>query len=296
MILSQKSLECLREMINEKTDYRKGWQLVAFFNELGSHDHYGQGFPTRSIYTDNKLLAINGTFELDKCVKKVFAPINFVNRLNVLSACLNEFNQYLAYDGWKVEVKNTSAEIHHCGTPDIEAQLNKVSQKETNVETEMDFLSIEFGEINIDALPIEENFKPIIALRLEEVRHNIEVNANLSAIIMIGSILEGVLLGSALNDMRTFNQAKNAPKNKDGKNKHFQDWKLSEFIDVANEIGYLKEDVKKFSHVVRDFRNYIHPYQQYGSHFFPDEYTVKICFQVLKAALHELSFNTKNNL
>lgn len=63
---------------------------------------------------------------------------------------------------------------------------------------------------------------------------------------------------------------------------------MSNFIDVSYEVGFLKEDVKKFSHSLRDFRNYIHPYQQMSIGFQPDEHTAKICFQVLKAALYQI--------
>ena len=54
---------------------------------------------------------------------------------------------------------------------------------------------------------------------------------------------------------------------------------------MAHDIGLLKPDVQKFSHGLRDFRNYIHPYQQMASGFKPDEHTAKVCFQVLKARL-----------
>ena len=37
------------------------------------------------------------------------------------------------------------------------------------------------------------------------------------------------------------------------------------------------------------FRNYIHPYSQMMSHFCPDKQTVLICFQVLKAAISQIS-------
>jgi len=43
MILCKKTLEFLREMINEKTEYRSGPKLVQFFNDLGFKDSYGQG-------------------------------------------------------------------------------------------------------------------------------------------------------------------------------------------------------------------------------------------------------------
>ena len=39
-------------MINEKTMYRKGAELVRFFNQLGFNERYGNGFPSRWVYTD----------------------------------------------------------------------------------------------------------------------------------------------------------------------------------------------------------------------------------------------------
>lgn len=41
--------------------------------------------------------------------------------------------------------------------------------------------------------------------------------------------------------------------------------------------------------MLRDFRNYIHPYEQWSSGFNPDEHTALISWQVLKAAIHDLS-------
>ena len=57
----------------------------------------------------------------------------------------------------------------------------------------------------------------------------------------------------------------------------------------TNTMSRLGQDVQKFSHGLRDFRNYIHPYQQMASGFKPDEHTAKVCFQVLKAALADVS-------
>jgi len=109
--------------------------------------------------------------------------------------------------------------------------------------------------------------------------------AYLSVIFLCGSVLEAVLLGAAQNEPARFNRAMASPKLGDGSVKRFHEWSLSQFIDVACEIGLLKPDVKKFSHGLRDFRNYIHPYEQMVSGFTPDEHTARLCFQVLKAAL-----------
>ena len=74
-----------------------------------------------------------------------------------------------------------------------------------------------------------------------------------------------------------FNRSLPSPK-RDGKTKPFQEWSLSEFINVAHDIKLLKPDVQRFSHGLKEFRNFIHPYQQMASSFTPDEHTAKVMF------------------
>lgn len=108
MQLKAKTLEKLRMIINGDgtSDYRKGSELVKFFNEFGFQDVYGTGFPSRHVYTDEKLQEINGTPELDKCIKKTFAVENYIGRINELDSLIDDFNQYLAFDKWAVERDN----------------------------------------------------------------------------------------------------------------------------------------------------------------------------------------------
>lgn len=76
MKLKDQTLRKLRDLINEETRYRKGPELVSFFNKLGFHDVYRQGFPSRGAYTFERLSQINGKPEIDKCIKNIFDPID----------------------------------------------------------------------------------------------------------------------------------------------------------------------------------------------------------------------------
>jgi len=152
-------------------------------------------------------------------------------------------------------------------------------------QTADDFLDREFTVPNIQRLPIETRAVPIVESRLVEARAALQAGAHLSVIFLCGSVLEAVLLGAAQKEQVRFNQAKASPKAADGTVKRFHEWTLAQLIDVASEVNVLKPDVKKFSHGLRDFRNYIHPHEQMVSGFMPDEHTAKVCFQVLKAAL-----------
>jgi len=164
-----------------------------------------------------------------------------------------------------------------------------LSKKVREGDSEKEFLDKDFGGVSVNTLPIDSSLLAILEDRLKEASSCLQVDASLSVIFLCGSILEGILLGVARQNPKQFNQASNSPKDNSGKAKPFPDWSLAQFIDVACELGILQVDVKKFSHVLRNFRNYIHPYQQMASNFTPDQYTAKICMQVLKAAIAGLS-------
>lgn len=151
------------------------------------------------------------------------------------------------------------------------------------------FLEQEFTIPNIDKLPVEAQVASIIDARLNEARIALQAGAYLSVIFLCGSVLEGVLLGVARENPKKFNSSPASPKGEDGKVRPFHKWNLAQFIDTACDIQLLKPDEKKFSHGLRDFRNYIHPYEQMDSGFTPDKYTAELCFQVLKAALASLA-------
>ena len=167
----------------------------------------------------------------------------------------------------------------------ILARLLGMVQDTGPEKTVQGFLRKEFAIPRVQDLPVEATVVPIIESRLREAQKVLEVGAYLSVIVLCGSVLEGVLLGNAQNNPAKFNKSSASPKTKEGTVKRFHDWTLSELIDVATNVGVLKPDVRTFSHGLRDFRNYIHPYHEMSSKFTPDEHTARMCFQVLKAAL-----------
>lgn len=159
----------------------------------------------------------------------------------------------------------------------------------SEVKTADEFLNTHFAEPDLSTLPLEDEVAEILQSRLNEANLALEAGANLAVIFLCGSILEGLLLGIATCNAREFNRANSSPKGPDKNVKKLHQWSLSELINVATETGFLKPDVKTFSHGVREFRNYIHPYEQMISRFAPDQHTARICIQVLKAAIASLS-------
>jgi hypothetical protein len=152
-----------------------------------------------------------------------------------------------------------------------------------------DFLRKDFGPISLQRIPSVGPLVSILEARVAEALRCLNADSPLAVIFLCGSVLEGLLLGLASANPQPFNQATSSPRDKAGNVRRFHEWSLAQFIDVACELDYLKLDVKKFSHALRDFRNYIHPYEQMSARFSPDKHTAEICVQVLKAAIASLS-------
>ncbi len=279
MNINPKSLEKLRELINEETEYRSGPKLVSFFNELGFHDSYGQGFPSRWFFTDEKLNQINGTLKLQDCILKVFNPINFIGKNDEFNRFISEFNQYLQFDDLMLELNNNKILITKY------KEQNNIEKKEF---TENDFLKQEFSQIDISLLKLDYSFEEIIKQRLNEIELSLNSGASLSVIFLCGSTLEGLLLNIATQNPQKFNTSKSAPKNGDGKVKQLNEWTLDSLINVSYAVGVIKLDIKKFSHTLKDFRNYIHPKQQASQNFNPDKHTAEISWKVLQATIANL--------
>ena len=165
----------------------------------------------------------------------------------------------------------------------------KKLKREEPLDTVEDFLKKEVDEVTISSLKIDGAITVVLEQRIIEVKQCLKAGASLSVIFLCGSILEGILLSVATNNPKQFNQSSGCPKHKDtGKAKQFYEWSLNNFVEVAHDVGFIGLDVKKYSHSLRDFRNYIHPYEQMSSGFNPDMHTAKISWQVLKAAMHDI--------
>ena len=241
--------------------------FAAFFRDAGN---ISIGSPKYSVGGTSKAKRLRAFWELEPDV--------------VVGRVLLELLEY-----WNYKHKQPTAEemklAAECRRV-IDRLLGKEQAKE---DTEQQFLGKDYGQISFRNIDVDSSVIPILEARYKEAVKCLKNGAPLAAIFLCGSILEGSLLGLASAKPQEFNQAHSSPKDPKGKARHFHEWTLSQFIDVAYELGYLKLDVKKFGHELRDFRNYIHPYEQMASRFSPDKHTAEICMQVLKAAIASLS-------
>ena len=143
-------------------------------------------------------------------------------------------------------------------------------------------------EFDLSKVAVEVDFQSVIADRLKEVEICYENGAYLAVVILCGSTLEGLLYEAAKNHPGDYNRAQAAPRHGD-KVRPFPEWTLNDLLNCSRELGLLGEDVTKFGHAVREFRNYIHPQQQVKEGFRPRRVTAQVARQVLRAAIDDLA-------
>jgi hypothetical protein len=87
------------------------------------------------------------------------------------------------------------------------------------------------------------------------------VGADLAATVMLGGLLEALFLAriNRLSNLAPVFTATAAPKDRAGKAKPLKEWGLKDYLDVAKELGWIRQSAKDVGQVLRDYRNYIHP-------------------------------------
>lgn len=124
--------------------------------------------------------------------------------------------------------------------------------------------------------------------RWKEAQECIHVHAYTAAVVMMGSVLEGLLLARAQSSTSIAYQSSRAPKDKSGKGIALHDWSLSALIDVAADVGWIKVDRAKFSHALRESRNVVHPWNAVLNKANFDQATCETSWLVLVSSSEDL--------
>lgn len=149
------------------------------------------------------------------------------------------------------------------------------------------FLAKDIESVDLARVDVPVDFQSVIADRLQEVEACFECGAPLAVVILCGSTLEGLLYEVAKSHPADYNRTAAAPR-REGKVRPLPEWSLNDLLNTSRELGVLGEDVSKFAHAVREFRNYVHPRQQVREGFRPRRVTAQIARHVLLAAIEDL--------
>ena len=253
--------------------YRSSSQLTSFFERAGVPRFVHDG-STRQRWVLDALRACTRE-ELAGVIKRLASPREYQGDKVKTGSALKLLNEALYIEGFAVKLKGVDPYFER-----VEVTFNTgVEEEELKPLPPPDFLT----------LRLETGVGQLLADRWIEAQRCVDAKAYLAANIIMGSLLEGLLLGVCQRFPREANTCPSAPKDKQGKVLPFHEWSLSHMIDVAHQLNWLGLDVKKFSHALRDFRNLIHPYEQLVTRASPDADTCSISWLVAQAAINDLA-------
>lgn len=262
--------------------YRSSSGLTRFFQSLSINaTHDGS---TRKGWVLDVLKQLDPQW-VEKVILRLVDLREYKGDKQMLGLAVRSMNDILAMENLGIGFRGTIPELRRAAP----IELDEAELASPAVSDETAFLGKQFtDDINIDDLGLDSVITSFLQARVNEVQACPKKKVPLGTIILLGSTLEGLLLALAFEHPAKFMSSQSAPRDKTGSAKKLPEWNLSELINVARDIKLLDLDVSKFSHVLRDFRNYVHPFQQMSQSFSPDQHTVEICWQVFRAAYSQM--------
>ncbi|MFG2890785.1 hypothetical protein [Streptomyces sp. NPDC048248] len=245
--------------------YRKGYEVAAFFERAGWDDvpEYDGTPRPKWAWELLKERQEDGTDDAERAILRLANRIEYYSQQKEYHVTLKRLNEVLMLDGRRVAHEGGHPVLAHCeaGFEDEVRQLPRVELK-----------------VSVADVVSDPELAATVQLRLDEARTCDEHGAYTSAVIMLGSLLEGVLAHAA--DVRTAVVRMPKPLQKMG---------LNDFVDFAYENKWIEHDAKLASGLVRHYRNLVHPLAEKRTGHSPNRDTLNMCWPVVNATLNDLA-------
>lgn len=245
--------------------YRKGYEIAAFFERAGWDDvpEY-DGTPRHKWALELlKERQEDGTDDAERTILRLANRLEYYNQQQEYRATLKRLNEVLVLDGRRIGEDGGQPALVRCeaGFEDEVLQLPRVELK-----------------VSVKEVVSDPDLATAVQLRLDEARTCYEHGAYTSAIIMLGSLLEGVLAHAA--QVRAAGARMPKPLRSMG---------LNDFVDFAFKNKWIEHDAKLASELVRHYRNLVHPLAEKRTGHSPNRDTLDMCWPVVNATLNDLA-------
>lgn len=235
--------------------YRRGFEIEKFFQAAGWHVRELEG-GRRNWVLERLDEYRDDSDALRRMLLRLADPREYLEDDEVRGHVVVRLNQLLAVEGYQIDYqRGRPALVEH--DPVLRRPVGKAPLELT---------------ANLSKIVSDVEFGKQLRHRLDEASACWAAGAHIAAIIMLGSMLEGVLYD--------FARARLSKEPND---------KLETLIDGAYEQGWIERDAKDYSQTLRGYRNLVHPKRQLVDNHSPDEDTVRICWNVAVSALNDLA-------
>ncbi|MFD8321313.1 hypothetical protein [Kitasatospora purpeofusca] len=265
LVLDENTLQELARVVAGDDDlyYRRGFEIAGFLKRAGWQElpEY-DGQYRREWATELLMERRDQPGEIEKVLLRLADPREYLDEPELLGEVVAAVNTFLIHEGYRLENPGGAARLVACDP----ALAHPTHYGSTELKVVMADLIADDG------------MAELLQWRLDEARTCYANGAHVAAIIMLGSLLEGVLLQSVVErDPSVLGRASEDRVS------------LHTLIEVCHDAGWIGADAKRFSHELREYRNFVHPKAEARQSHRPDRDTLGICWQVVNAALNDLA-------
>ncbi|MFG2006832.1 hypothetical protein ACGFNU_47570 [Spirillospora sp. NPDC048911] len=262
--LDDNTLHQIAQLIcgNDTDYYRRGHDIEKFFADAGWNAPPQWDGETRFTWTLNQLRERSSDSEaIESVIRRLCDPREYLGEPHTTAAGITQaLNAVLVHEGYKVERPGGRPRIVECDpTLGAPGSLAPVTLK-----------------VTMDQVVSNPGLARVLQGRLNEAQTCSDNGCSIAAIIMLGSILEGVLLEAAMTRPTQRRQP-------------LKQLSLHQLIELAHRHGWVGVDVVKYCHTLREYRNLVHPHAQIRMGDAPDRDTLNISWPVVYATLNDLA-------
>ncbi|GAB1340243.1 hypothetical protein ACE1SV_68330 [Streptomyces sp. E-15] len=243
--------------------YRRGFEIAQFLENAGwcnvpDYDGEYRGEWTLQLLTARR----DDPRELEKVLIRLADAREYLNEPDALPAVVNAVNAFLIHEGFRLENPGGRPRIVVCDPAMAHpGQQAPVELKATMAE-----------------IIREPRMAALLQRRLDESLTCYANGAHVAAIIMLGSLLEGVLL-TVINERDASLLG--------GKDPNFIGLKV--LIEICRKAGWIDVDMERYSHTLREYRNFVHPRREFREAHTPDFDTLTVSLHVVNGTLNDLA-------
>ncbi|MBE8477387.1 hypothetical protein [Streptomyces justiciae] len=243
--------------------YRRAFEIAHFLQNAGWRDVPDIDGESRAEWTLDRLLERRTQpSELEKVLLRLADAREYYDEPDQLPKVLAAVNTFLVHEGLRLENPGGRPRLVPC-----DPALAHPGQH----------APVELKATMADIIA-DQRMAALLGRRLDEARTCFANGAHVAAVIMLGSLLEGVLL-TAVQERDATLLGRKGPNNMN----------LGELIDICYKARWIDADVTNFSHALRDYRNFVHPHREFREAHTPDRDTLNVSWYVVNGALNDLA-------
>ncbi|WP_411141268.1 hypothetical protein [Streptomyces sp. x-80] len=243
--------------------YRRGFEITQFLENAGWRNVPEYDGEYRGEWVLHLLMERRENHtELEKVLLRLADAREYLEEPDVLPAVVNAVNAFLVHEGFRLENPGGRPRVVVCDPAVAHpGQQAPVELKATMAE-----------------IIREPRMAALLQRRLDEARTCYANGAHVAAVIMLGSLLEGVLL--TVIEERDASLLRNKDPDFIG---------LKALIDICHKAGWIDVDMERHSQTLREYRNFVHPRREFSEAHTPDRDTLTVSWYVVNGALNDLT-------